>query len=599
MVKIRKPFPEKNFFRRRFFVYFLLVFLLSAVSYLPAIKSPFSVVDDIQYIEQNKWIKEISWENIRHIFSRPYHHNYLPVHLLNYMIDYSLWGENPSLFRAENILWHVLSGCVFFLILKKIFDREIIAIIGTLFFVAHPACVESVAWISERKNVLSQFFGLLSFWFYITRADGRLRYLASVFFCLIAVFAKTSMLILPVVMIVYQWIFESVRNLKKLFVDKIPFILFAVGGGLTAMWAQDVITEMSEVRGGGFLPTVLNVSVVWVRYLRMAFFPLNLSAGYKVVKWGVSLVSISALLFLLLLLVLAVRLAFSEGAGKYFSFGTIWFFVALFPVSNIFPLPVVLKDRYLYLPLIGLAIAFCGLMSFILRQRKISSVPLCVLAILCFVVLTARNAYEWRTPISTWRKAVRVAPNSAETNNVLGTAYQFAYQPEKMIEHKGIALALARSLPHDRVSVARMYLADGKFKEAMVLGLKMKKALPNNPELLTTLGISAYNLGELAKARYFLSSALAFHSHDPLTYLGLALVSDAEGKTNEAIKFLNKSLILSPNMVDAHLKLAILLQPTAPAEALEHFKKVITLAPHHPDRDRIEEVIRQLEDGPK
>ncbi len=215
--------------------------------------------------------------------------------------------------------------------------------------------------------------------------------------------------------------------------------------------------------------------------------------------------------------------------------------------------------------------------------------------LICFIALTAQTAYDWRTPISTWRKAVRVAPNSAEAHNVLGTAYQFAYMPEKMIEHKGIALALVKGIPPDRISVARMYLTDGEFKKAMVVGLKMNKALLNNPALLTTLGMSAYQLGELSKARFFLNSAFALNSKDPLTYLGLALIAEGDGKAADAIEFLNRALVLNPNMVDAHLKLALLLEESAPEVALEHFKKVIALAPNHPDVGRIKETIRRLE----
>lgn len=590
-----KSFFPKKFFQKRVCVYFLLISCLSAIPYLPAIKSPFSVVDDIQYIEQNQGIKEISAENIRRILSRPYHHNYLPVHLLNYMIDYRLWGENPVFFRAENIFWHVLSAYLFFLILRRIFENEITALFGALFFGVHPACVESVVWISERKNVLSQFFGLLSFWFYITRREGQFRYSASVIFCLIAVFAKTSMVVLPVLMVAYQWILEGERDLRQLLVDKIPCFLFAAAGGLTAMWAQDVIPEMSEVRGGGFVATVLNIAVVWVRYLRMTFLPFNLSAAYKVTKWGLSPVSVAAFLFLLFLFALAGRSAFYEKSGKHCSLGVIWFFIALFPVSNIFPLAVALKDRYLYLPLVGLTIAFFGLINPVLGVRKKAGFMIPAVIILCFIVLTMDTSYAWRTPLSCWRRAVRIAPTSAEAHNVLGTAYLFAHMPEKMIEHKGIALALVMALPHDRVSVAKMYLAKGKLKEAMVLGLKMNRALPNNPDLLTTLGMSAYRLGELSKARSFLNSAMAARSQDPFTYLGLGLIADAEGKTEEAIRFLNNALVLSPDMVDAHLKLALLLESAKPSESLKHFKKVIALAPNHPDAAQIMETIKRLE----
>ena len=110
----------------------LILAVLTAIPFLPPVFAPFSVVDDIQYIERNPYIKSLSGANIKAIFTKPYHHNYLPLHILNYAVDYSLWGERPGGYRIESILWHILCVFLVFFILRRLFDRDDVAVFGAL-----------------------------------------------------------------------------------------------------------------------------------------------------------------------------------------------------------------------------------------------------------------------------------------------------------------------------------------------------------------------------------------------------------------------------------------------------------------------------------
>jgi|GEM_PF-3220211 len=569
-------------------IIFALLAALSAIPFLFSIRAPFFVIDDYQYIEGNQWIQTFTAANIMAIFTRPYLHNYLPFHLLNYAFDHLLWGNNPMGYLIENVIWHAGCVCMAFVVLRRLARSEGAAFVGALFFGLHPACVESVAWVAERKNMMSQFFGLLSFWLYITRGEGRRRYFASVLVFLAALLSKMSVVVMPILLMIYQWAVEDERNWRKLVLDKIPFFALAFFMGLATVVAQDINPAKSEVRGGGVLATIFTMAVVWLRYVGMTLWPIRLSATYEVIKWG--LTPVSAIAAAIICLIIAVALKARHGRPL-ITLGALWFFLSLLPVSNIFPLPVVLKDRYLYLPLIGAGMVIGDLWGRSFVKEKRLSLVLMVLMVVSMMALTAQQDWFWRTPETTWRRAVRVAPMSVDSRASLATVYLRSRQFGKLYEQSGIARLLKNNLPPDRILVARHYLENGQPYEALYMAKKMLPADPDNPKLLATLGMAFLYNGQDENAEAPLRRAIELGSTEALPYLGMGLLALGRGENELAIKLLGKALEIDPKQVDAHLELGSLLEQSDPREALMHFSKALELAPERPDKAKIQEAI--------
>lgn len=576
--------------------FYILGFLsvVSVIPFTPAVIGPFSVVDDIDYILANPWIKEFSISNIGYIFSHTYFHNYAPLHLLNYMFDFMLWGENAVCFRIENLVWHVLSVWMVFFLFMRLLGRVDLAVFGTLFFAIHPANVETVVWISERKSILSQFFGLASFYLYLDKEKGKKFYWGSILAFFISILSKPAMVVLPLLLLSYQWFFEENRNIKKLLSDKIPFFCLLVFSAITTLFAQDFGTPKSDVRGSGTIPTILNEAVVWIRYLSLSFWPVNLSAEYTVTRWNVSIVSICAAIFLLFIFYMVVRNPQNKISHAPLRFGIIWFFTALLPISNFFPLPNALNSRYFYLPLVGLALAAAYLIGPISDRNKQMARLFCAMALICFSAITLLNAYTWRNSIATWQAATRISPCNPPSYNFLGLAYDIDGQTGKRIEYWGIAEAIRRGLPTDRVSVARLLADSMDADDALYLINKMLAAHPDDPHLTASLGLVAIRKNRYDDAEKYFTKAIEAGSKEGLPYMGMGFIASERGDNVTAIMWLQKAVTIDPDMADAHIKLANLIIQTDPEKALFHFKRALELKPDHPGKENIEALINRL-----
>ena len=206
--------------------------------------------DDYQYVTHNPDIFGISANNLIRVFSSVYVGNYAPVHLLSYMLDYQLAGMNPIWFHGVNVLFHCLNGLLFYLLVYRLTKNPFWAFAASAVFLLHPAQVESVAWISQRKNLLAMFFSLCSFHSYISYSrrtgEGRERaYIFSVFFLILALLAKSIAVIIPFVFLLYDFFVEIPVRKKGVYADKVPYLIAAaVASGIT------LFTQSIQMGGG-------------------------------------------------------------------------------------------------------------------------------------------------------------------------------------------------------------------------------------------------------------------------------------------------------------------------------------------------------------
>ena len=187
--------------------------------------------DDNGYVTSNLTIQRVTWENIKTAFTSLYMGNYAPVQILSYMFDYSIWGMRPAGFIFTNILIHTANGILFYYLLTRLSWQRLAACAAALIFLIHPVQVESVVWVSERKNVLSMLFFLLSLiWYIIYREkSGKqqgLLYVSSMIAFILALLTKSVAVVLPLVLIALDFCIAPKRdrkNLKNLLIDTIPF----------------------------------------------------------------------------------------------------------------------------------------------------------------------------------------------------------------------------------------------------------------------------------------------------------------------------------------------------------------------------------------
>ncbi len=390
--------------------------------------------DDPAYVTKNESIKAITWPNIKTAFSTFYVGNYAPLHIISYMFDFSVWGGRPAGFIFSNILCHWANSVLVYLLLCRFSLGRIAALAAALLFLVHPVQVESVVWISQRKNVLSMFFYLVSLTMYIRYKElpdkgGRATYVISLVAFLAALLTKSVVVILPLILLLYDFCLSKERLTSRVLLDKIPYLLVAIGSGYLAMLSQS-----AEYGGGGRtgypggdpFTTFLTMLPVFTGYVQMVFWPAKLSAVYApeiktFMDWEVVRAG-----FLLSALPAGAILAFRQNRHLFF-----WIMAiptALLPVAQIVPLVTLMNDRYLYFPMLGVAACFGFLVNKIqssaTRSWRTPAIALLLILLAVYAIAAVNRSHVWQNSTALWQDATVKQPASAVAWLMLGEIYE-------------------------------------------------------------------------------------------------------------------------------------------------------------------------------
>ena len=403
-------------------VAFLLVVAIVIV-YFPALHYDFIGLDDDELVVRNPDIKIWNLNRIEHLVSRHYITLYIPATMLSYAIDYQIWHLTPFGFRFTNLVIHFLNALLVFYLLRLIQKNFVIALAVSLIFALHPVQIESVIWIGERKNVLSAFFFLLcvmSYW-KAARSDTaqeRKRLLVTLGLFLLGLLSKPSTVIFfLIVFLINHFFFNGQHYFRKRywFYGGLLVLSLLVTGMTIFGTATEV--EKYSFHGNSYLSNLFVMSTVFWKYWMLLLFPygqniLYLSPIYtSLLAQPVFLSILGLTLFLLLLWIMRRR----GNATFWFS----WFVIGLLPMSNLIaPLPSIMNDRYLYIPIIGFFAGSFALLEKLssgilfgsnFRSKFITMGGLSVLMI-PFIILTLQRIPDWKTGESLWQSALVRAP---------------------------------------------------------------------------------------------------------------------------------------------------------------------------------------------
>jgi len=353
---------------------FAVVLLTTFAIYFKAIKFEFLIWDDNMYINLNERIKALNWENVKLIFTEFYFGNYHPITTLNYAMEYKLVGDAPALYHFTNILMHIINSLLVFILIRKISPKNFyVALITTAFFAVHPMHVESVAWVSERKDVLYTFFFLLSLIIYTNYLKSKklIQLILTGIFFLLSCFSKSAAVILPLVMVLFDYYLNRKFNWKML-VEKIPFFAISFIFGIVAMYSQKAAMPVTALQVIPVLDRIFIVSNSFITYIFKAFIPLHLSALYP---YPVELGGTLPIIYYLSILFVGLLLFFvwySHRWGKDVIFGFVFFIITIILVLQIVPVGnATMADRYTYIPYIGIFFIIGKLFEYLSTRANI------------------------------------------------------------------------------------------------------------------------------------------------------------------------------------------------------------------------------------
>lgn len=477
--------------------------------------------DDYDYIVNNGMIHGLFWNNILSAFSEPYFHNYAPLHLISYMLDYSLFGgikEAPMF--AENVLLHALNGILLFIIVFKISNNRVISIFSSLLFIVHPVQVESVAWLSQRKNLLSMFFLLLSMISYIRYADKEKGYLVyyilSIILALCALLTKSVTVIIPIIFLLYD-ICTYRKITIKLILDKIPYLLMVIVIGLLTVKAQNVAVDEGRAiyKFGGHLQTIYTMIPVYIKYIIMIIYPHELSILYMPqVKTNIDIYVVLSFATLLVIFI-ACAYIFIRDRKLFFWIGI--YFVSLLPVSQIVALPTLMNDRYLYFPMIGASV-FISSSGFEIYNkckdiyRKYLMAFFCLILII-FAVSSWQRTFVWRNDIALWEDTTKKVPNSSLAWLSLGMSYYDNKKYSDAIRAYEKCLSIDTYYKLALNNIGGLYNQTGEFNKARMYLLSLIQLYPEYFEGYMNLGNNYFNTKEYEKAADCYKKALQINSN--------------------------------------------------------------------------------------
>lgn len=412
------------------------LFVLSVALYARTVFFDFQFTwDDGTYVFNNPYIREFSVANLISLVDRPYEGLYGPVQMLSYMIDYRIWGLDPFGYHLSNVLIHAANSVLAFFVLRRLTSSFLLALFAALLFAVHPLNVENVAWIAERKTLVSAFFLLGAVLFYLrfraVNAGRKASYVASLVCFTLAVFAKATVIGLPVILGFYE-LFMRDKDDRR-FQALIPLFIVAVlaaGATLWVTWKEGVVGGGPEISinflFGLVYPTMLPV---WWEYIRMLLVPTGLSAYYIPTfrSFLDPVVVISILGWIVGLECIFFR------ASRAARFWFLWAAILFAPTSGLVPWLIYYADRYMYLPAIGLYVlaGMAGTWAFGRAERHWSALAdhrngIVVLTLAAVVGVYGTLAFQrsavWKNEVSLWQDTTRKTPEFSDGHVNLGAA---------------------------------------------------------------------------------------------------------------------------------------------------------------------------------
>ncbi len=489
----------------------LSLFIITAAIYIRAAYFPFCAIDDSDYVTRNIHVKSgLSLNSIKWAFTTFHSTNWHPVTWLSLMLDSQLFGVNPMGFHLVNVFLHALNTSLLFLLFSSLTGAVWRSAFVAACFALHPLHVESVAWIAERKDVLSTLFWMLTLLFYscyVKRSKRSMYYLSLLAFAL-GLMAKPMLVTIPVILILLDfWPLERIKTgrlltvgtcngsdannnigclLKPLIVEKIPFVLLAAGSSAVTLFAQKPsIAPLMQVTLYMRISNALRATLLYVEKM---IFPFNLSIYYPLVPvplWK----AVCAAVIICSILLIVLKCADSQ---PYLAAGWFWYLITLLPVVGIIQIGrQSMADRYSYIPLIGLfAMASWGGAELCTKMPKLKNVIslVAVGVVLLYAVTTWNQLSYWHNNISLISHAIEVTENNAFAHYVLGNIYRQQGKLDLAAAEYRISLRIDPDNPEAHFNLGNCFVSSGSIEEAISEYREALKIDPNNYEYHNNLG---------------------------------------------------------------------------------------------------------------
>ncbi len=550
--------------RKYFYLIIISLIIASGISFSPIAGNEFINFDDNLYITENNYIESgLSLENIKWALTAVVVSNWHPLTLLSHMLDWSTFGNYAGGHHLVSLFLHISTVILLFLFLYKTTHNIWPAAFAAAFFALHPLRVESVAWASERKDVLSLFFGMASIYAYAFYAQKNKRsmYFLCLFLFILSLMSKPMLVTLPFVLLLLDYwplnrwqqtpntpAGNSLKPAGKLILEKIPFVLISIASSIITLWAQNKSGALVKTESIPFDARFSNAIFSYIAYLEKIFWPADLAVYYP---YEMSLPFWKVLIAGLVILFMSVAVLHYIRKIPFLFVGWFWYLGTLIPVIGLVQVgSQAMADRYTYLPSIGIGIALAwGIASLIKSESIRKSVvwPTAIAILAIWVVLTVQQCGYWKNSVMLFRHALKVTKNNDKMHHNLGTHFY----------------------------------KEGKFREALD---QFSHAIKINSNYLSlnSRGVIYAQAGMYQRALSDFNKSISLMPNNINGYYNRGLTYNKTGEYQLAIGDFNKVINLKNDYVDAYNNRGIIYMKSGQYQsAIEDFSKAISLQPGH------------------
>jgi len=604
--------------------------LITLVVFLQVVRYDFVNYDDDRYVSANQYVKAgLTAGSVRWAWTAVYEATWQPMVWLSYMLDRELFGMKPMGFHLVNLLLHVANSVLLFLVLSRMTKSRWKSGFVAALFAIHPLHVESVAWIAERKDVLSAFFWMLAIWAYAryTERPTITRYLPIMLFFALGLMSKPMLVTLPLTFLLLDYwplgrLNPPVRTERKrrwpgwvLLLEKTPLLIMAIVSAGIACYAQNAGGALGSLARIPFGVRAANGLVASAAYIVKMIWPLRLAIPYPhrmdtLPEWQV----VGSGVMLTCLTVLALR----GGARKrYPAAGWLWYVVTLGPVLGLIHFGGhSMADRFTYIPLIGLfvivawgvpdALRSVGAWgSTIISEAVTFTRPLSVLGGLTIALLSVAAWFQtsyWKDGITLFRHATEVTNDNYAAHTLLGSALAMAGRTDEGIAHLNEALRIAPDWGPAHGNLGTALAKQGNLDEATEQFRLAIEKEPGSIEFRSNLAGTLAARGMVTEAVKEYNEVLAIDPNAPnvrrdleallrrssaggksdpaIDHFNQGAAFDAQGRLDDAIREYREAVRVNPGLAQAHGNLGVDLSEKGDINgAIREYQTAVRLKP--------------------
>ena len=574
--------------RCRALIFAVVLAAVTLLAYQPAWHGGFLWDDDAYIINNELLTAPHGWQRIWFSLDSP--SQYFPLTYSTFRVEHALWGLNTTGYHWVNLLLHVANALLVWAVLTRL--RIPGAWLAAAIFALHPVQVESVAWITERKNVLMGFFFLLTLLAWIAFVDGRTRrawifYSLSLIFYALALSAKATACTLPAALFLILWLQQKPITMRRL-LEIVPFVMLGVGIGLLAVWWEryhqgtnrEVFTFLSPIE------RILVASrAVWF-YLSKIFWPSNLTFIYP--RWNISPSDVLNYTWLIAGIGACMAIYFlRRSLGRSVEVAAAFFVATLSPVLGFIMLftfrYTFVADHYQYLACIGpIALASAGVVSLSHKFAQYRTVIIsgALLIVASLGALTWRQAATYTDIETLWRTTLARNPECWMAHTNLGLVFLQKGKIDEGIAEYRAALQMQPDSWDAEYNLGTALLGKAQVDEAILHCERAVRMRPTDPDAQVSLGNALFQKGRIDEAIAHYQQAITVHPDHFLARYSLGHALLEKGELEGAIQVCRSALLLRPSDADCQTTLAIALEEKGnPAEAVQHYQKALELAP--------------------